>query len=182
MYRVRTVFTGIQGSPWLSTMYFDSLGAGTAQQAVSAVGTFWGALDNFMGAGVAWATEADVADINSTTGQPEDVTSTTPSTGAGSGGADLLPAATQGLIQWRTGVFANGREVRGRTFIPGLMETASTGGPSGTFASAAPTAAAALIADANSTLIIWSRANSSFAPVTSGTLWTSFAVLRSRRD
>jgi hypothetical protein len=182
LFRVRTVFTGVQGSPWLSTMYFDN-GAGTAQQAATAVGVFWGTIDNRMATSVLWSTEAEVVLIDDATGDPTAVVTTTPSSGAGSGAATMLPVVAQGLVRWRTGVFSGGREVRGRTFVPGLTENDNDlGVPNGSIIPVVDGAAAALVATANADLVIYSRTKSLSESVTSGSMWTSWAELKSRRD
>lgn len=182
MYRVRTVFQGVTGSPWVSTAFFDS-GAGTAQDAVTATGTFWQAADSLMEASVTWSTQADVETVNANNGQVTAVTSTTPVTGAGVAGQTGLPIASQMLVRWRTGVYIAGREIRGRWFIPGIAVSINNDGqPTGPSVITVNTAASTLIGDANSQLVIWSRANTQQAVVSSGTCWTQFAVLRSRRD
>lgn len=182
MYRVRTVFTGVTGSPWVSTAFFAE-GAGSAQQAATAVGAFWNAADALMEASVSWTTLADVEGVNAANGQVHSVFSTTPVTGSGAAATTGLPTAAQGLVRWRTGVYVNGREIRGRWFIPGIATgNNNDGAPSATMVSTLNTAASTLIGDANSVLEIWSRANGSSADVTSGTTWSQFAVLRSRRD
>lgn len=188
MYRVRTSLTGVQGSPWLSTMYFDVAG-GTAQDAADAVGVFWTAMDNSMVSAVQWATEAEVAQVNASNGNLVMVHATTPASGTGASATEVLPIATQALIRWRTGSIVNGREVRGRTFIPGLVEANNdSGSPTSTLVTNYSAAAAALIADANSTLVVWHRpttpggSDGSKHDVVTGSMWTEFAVLRSRRD
>jgi len=184
MLRVRTLFVGPSGTPWLNTMYFQHVteDQAAANAAVAAVGAFWGAVDLRISTSVSWATEVDVVkmDVN---GVQELSFAVTPATGTGAATGDMLPAVTQGLLRWRTGTFINGREVRGRTFIPGLSEAQATlGVMDSACAGTINTAAAALIADANSTLIIWSRLLTLSSTVSSGTAWNSFAVLRSRRD
>jgi hypothetical protein len=75
----------------------------------------------------------------------------------------------------------------GRTFIPGLTTAAVAegvldAGEAATFSAAA----AALYGDVNSTFVIWHRpvggAGGSMHVVTSSSIGTQFAVLRSRRD
>jgi hypothetical protein len=182
MYRVVTNFTGPQGSPWVSTQFFDAAG-GTAQQAVVTVGTMWGAIDNRMATTVLWATEPDVATIDETTGDITGVTSTTPQSGAGSGSGNILPIVTQGLIQLRTGVFLNGREVRGRIFIPGLTENDNdTGVPNAGILAVVNPAAAAAVADANSRLVVYTRANGAWAEAVTASMASYWSYLRTRRD
>jgi len=156
---------------------------GTGRQAATAVGNFWGAVDSLMEVSVSWTTLADVESVNAANGQVTAVTGTTPATGGGVAATTGLPIATQGLVRWRTGVYANGREIRGRWFIPGLATASNNdGAPSSTMLSTVNTAASTLISDANSVLEVWSRANGSAVDVASGTCWSQFAVLRSRRD
>lgn len=182
MMRVRTTLTGMQGSPWVNTLNFAE-GVGTAAQLNTAVGTFWGAVDALMDSEVSWTTDAEVAQINAATGALEGLTSVTPATGNGSAVGDALPLATQAVLRWRTGQFAFGREIRGRTFIPALVEASNDNGT--LLAASAATinsAAAALISDVNSTLVVWSRRADNVATVVTGSVATDFGVLRSRRD
>lgn len=181
MYRVRTTFDGVQGSPYLSTFYFSSA-LGSAQQAATAAGTFWNSVEPVMVSALNWTLERDVATIDAATGQTTAVTQVSANSGSGSAGAGPLPFSNQGLIRWRTGVFAGGREIRGRTFIPGPTETLSDEVPTAAYGTTINPAITALIGDANSTLVVWSRANGVEEDVTSGDLWNSWAVLRSRRD
>jgi len=195
MYRVRTVFSGVQGSPWLSTFYFDDSG-GTAQQAATAAGDFWNAVDVQILGAVTWTTQADVSTFDPITGILSDVTITTPATGIGGGGVEPLPFANQGLVRWRTGAFLHGRELRGRTFIPGVVEAANSNGqPLASWVTAVNAACAALVAHPNAQLMVWQRPRPakvgppavSARPgaawdAQSGSLSSSWAVLRSRRD
>lgn len=188
MYRIRTVFTGPQGTPWLSTAFFDE-GGGSAQQAANAVGAFWGACDALMGTAVLWSTESDVAIIDEFDGTLTAVGATTPVTGAGALSTELAPIASQALMRWRTNGVNHGRSVRGRTFIPGLtVSSQDDGRVIAASQTVFNTAAAALIADTNSIFVIWHRprdeaptVGAAFAVIT-GTCWPSFAVMRSRRD
>jgi hypothetical protein len=198
MLRVRTVFTGPAGTPWLSTMYFSSGGLQSdADAAVVSVGAFWNAVDAGMSSTVSWSTEPDVADIDLATGELETSWSTTPQTGSGASAGDMLPTLAQALVRWRTPGVVNGRRVRGRTFVPGVTEAfAAAGRPIAAYLTTLNTAAAALIADANSQFVIWSRPFESDPDdpddpptragtqhvVSSGTAWSEFASMRSRRD
>lgn len=184
MLRVRTQFTGVQGAPWLSTFYFNAAteDATTAAAAVSATGAFWNTVKALINTSVSYATLAQV-DFISVTGSHTGAANTTPATGTGGAATSLLPVACQGLVQWRTGAYINNREVRGRTFIPGLTTGALN---AGALASAAQTtinsAASTLIGNATVHLEVWDRTHSGQAQVVSGAAWSQFAVLRSRRD
>lgn len=182
MYRVRTTFGGVAGSPWISTMYFDEAG-GTPANAVTAVGTFWNAVDSLMETSVVWATLADVETVQADTGNVTAVETTIPQTGNGVAATTGLPIASQMLVRWRTGVYVAGREVRGRTFIPGLATAVNSDGvPSGSAQTTVNNAASALVGALDAQLVVWSRTHGQARVVTVGSVWNQFAVLRSRRD
>jgi hypothetical protein len=183
MYRVRTVITGGGGGPYLSTFYFDEVGGGTAVNAVADTVAFWNNLRPVVWNGLRFDTEAEVAVVAESTGH---VTSVVVTPGGGNtfnDSGDPAPWATQGLIRWRTGTFIGGREVRGRTFVPGVTEASNTlGRPTPAYVTAITQAGLALIAMPNSTLVAWSKKNGDSAPTIAASGWTEFASLRSRRD
>jgi hypothetical protein len=181
--RVRTNFTGPQGSPWVSTIYGDGISQVEAEAQVLSIGTFWGAVDALMNNDVDWATEAEVERVNVATGDVEAVFVTTPQTGTGALVTELLPLVAQAVVRWRTGVFVGGREIRGRTFIPGLTEAANTGG-SVTPANAATiqAAAQAMIDDVTWEMVVWSRTHAQAPEVATASVWSQFSYLGSRRD
>lgn len=181
-YRVRTVFTGVQGSPWLNTLWFDQ-STGTAQQAANAAAAFWGTVDNRMATNVLWATEAAVYRVDETTGQPTSVDQTTVSSGAGSGSATQLPIQTQGLCRLRSGIFVGGREVRGRFYIPGLTENDNDlGAPNAGVLAVVNPALTTLAAGTGYSLSIFSRVHGALYDVTSQEMWTTWSSLKTRRD
>ena len=183
MYRVRTVFTGITGAPWVNTLYFDEAG-GSAQQAANAAGAFWGAVDLFMSTTISWSTESDVVTVNDNTGAATGVISTTPITGVGGSATEMLPRTSQALVRLLTGVFNDGRQIRGRIFLPGFTESSNAIGGivAGATGASLQIAADALVSDANSALLVWSRAGGLSFPVVATSIWLQWAVLRSRRD
>lgn len=182
MYRITTLFSGplVQGGG-INQLYFDQ-GGGTGADAHSAVVAFWGEVDGWMQGGLQYTVEGEIELVDNITGQVESVETTDAVSGVGSVGGDALPPANQALIRWRTGVFNGGREIRGRTFIPGIAMAASVSGvPTSELRNTLNTAAGNLIGDPDSELVVWSR-KGTFATVTSGSAWNKFATLRSRRD
>jgi hypothetical protein len=165
----------------LSTFYFND-SVGTAAQNVSSVGTFLTTVATQMTSSLTWATASDVATLNVGTGNLESLTSTTPSTGAGSAAGDPAPYVTQGLLRLFTNIIAGTRLLRGRLFLPGVVEASSTGVPSAGYITAWNGAAATLIADANSEWSVWSRTHATLANITTASTWNRWAILRSRRD
>lgn len=178
-WRIRTVFTGVPGTPWMSNMFFDTGTAGDASTAAGAVYDFWNAVDAYIDANVSWSVDNDVPLFTNpdTLAGWETVVG---GSGAGLSSAEMLPRASQVLVQWSTAAVFNNRRVRGRTFVPGLGEGANFDGSVLPALITAVDAAATDLAAAG--LVIASRAMNSFVPVTSAAVWDQFAVLRSRRD
>lgn len=185
MLRVRTIFTGVPGTPWYSNQFYD-LDPGDAQTAVDGVSDFWSVVDANMNQGVTWATEATVTILDPTTGQPTGVATTTPATGSGGSTVDMVPRAAQALVATKTGVFAGGRELRGKIFVPGLTVDAMD--PDGSLSSGMQTiilnaaVAAFVTTPGNPTLGVYSRKNGTITDVVTIGVSGEFAVLRSRRD
>jgi hypothetical protein len=183
LYRVRTGITGPQGSPYLSTMYFDATGPSTAQGAADAVRAFWNSLILQIHTGTLIQVENTVTSIDDTDGSPTAVIAVTNNLVTATATGDPEAWATQGLLEWHTGIFVAGREVRGRNFIPAPTSNQSSGGaPAAAYLTALNAAASALIADGFSEFRIYSRKNATSKAVTSRNAWTKWAVLRSRRD
>lgn len=95
-----------------------------------------------------------------------------------------MAPATQGLMRWRTNVFNSGREVRGRTNLPVVLQADSDteGKPDVGYIGFWNSKAGALIADEDSTLVVYSKKNGLWAAVVTADMWSNYGVLRSRRD
>jgi len=182
LYKVTQVATGVAGSPYYITGYFDAA-FGTAQQAADAWRAFLAPASTGYRTGLAFSAMTEVGLVDPVTGN---LTGLTPVTLAGMsmiGGTDPLPAATSLLIRWRTGQYAGGKEVRGRTNIPGMLESLSTSGlPDAALTSAWQTRANALLASANARHVVWSKKNAGACVTSSASPWAQWAILRSRRD
>lgn len=183
LYRIRTIFTGVTGSPYYNNLFFLITG-GTPAQANTAAGAFWTAVSaSNMTNGLAWSTDGEVDQIDDTNGQVVATVGVTSVTGVGTAGSDPLSPATQGLIKVRTGQFFSGRELRGRVFLPCQVEANNTAGaPTSAIATVWNNAASALISDANSTWAVWGPTHFHAEAVNAASAWNQWAVLRSRRD
>ena len=184
MIRVRSVLTGVAGAPYYTNHYFDAGGLGGQEQdAVDAVGDFWNAFDTSLDNALQINTDPEVPTINAVTGAITSSVATTPFFNQFASTGEALPPATQLLIRWTTPTFVSGRRLRGRTFIPGCTEDSntSTGTPAAGFSTPVNAAVAALTGGAVA-LCIWSRTHGVAIPVSSGTYWSQWAILRSRRD
>lgn len=182
MLRVRTNMTGASGAPWLSTMFFDGSTGTIATAAVAEVNAFWTAVKAHVSTPTVILSEPDVAIIDPATGQQTGViaVATTPVSGSG---ASTLPFANQIYVVWHTGAFINGRELIGKTFIPGPPTTDNNSGQVlGTAVTAVQNAAGALIASFGATFGIYSRTHHQFHGATASVTPNKFGVLRSRRD
>jgi hypothetical protein len=195
--RVRTIFTGVAGTPWYSNLYFHNDDAtDTSTGCVAAVNAFWLAMRASIQSSVTWVVSGEVAQIESTTGTLVGISNVTALGNTGSAADDALPWQTQALIRLNTDTFINGRRLRGKIFFPGLGEGNNTlGVPSSALRGALDTATEALIADSASGLVVWSRPfvppadrpdlvarQGSFAFAQSADVSTKWSVLRSRRD
>lgn len=147
------------------------------------------ALDDFLEAIAAntvvaqrFQVDTEVEQVNPATGAVTGVTSITSINRTGSNNTAPVPQAAQALVRWRTGVYVSGREIRGRTFIPGLaLATSSASGELASATAAAITTAAQQLLE-DSGIGIWSPTRGQIALVTSASVWSEFAVMRSRRD
>jgi hypothetical protein len=183
MWRVETVTTGLDGSPFLSTHWFNDT-AGTVDDAVASVVELWGDLASVIVNDLTMSVQSTVYVVDQATGLIEGTTiSGEAADVVGLDTSTPLASATQGLIRWLTGDYLGGREVRGRMFIPGPSITALTnGGPSTTYQGVLSSAALTFIGNPGTLPVVYSRVNANAAGIVTGSPWNEFAVLRSRRD
>lgn len=201
MLRTRMVITAPTGSPYLCVMHFTASteDQAAADNAIAKTKNFWNAFASVWATTVSATNLPNVDLITAATGSLVGQLTVTVATTTGVvSGSDFLPPATQALIRWNTADFVNGRRVRGRTFIPALLESANgaDGRPAGQLVTTnVPNALAALLAAGASSFVTWSRPfagrtlptpiparSGTTHLVTTGTLQPQFAVLRSRRD
>ena len=196
--RVRTVFTGVAGSPYYNNIYFDSAGTlADAQAAVDRVDAAWTTITSIMNIALLGAVEAEVPQINDENGEITGVFATTGGVVDPTNAGEPLPWATQGLVRLLTNSFVEGRRVRGRIFIPGLGEAASDAGvPNANTITSLNNLGTTLISGGAPHPVIWSRpieADPDAVPPVEGRLgsshlvtlastWNKWSVLRSRRD
>nr|CRY97409.1 hypothetical protein [uncultured prokaryote] len=183
--RVRTVMTGVAGAPYYSNMYFDILGGGTsfdAEPLITGVQTFWQTINGALTEPLVGTVDGVVQVYDEVTGNAIGAQSTTNETFVGSATAGGLPKATQGLIELRTGMYAGGREIRGKVFIPSLGSVVNDGSlPKASYLTQW-VGAAETLRDAGLGWCVWSRKNGVSPLVLNINAYQNFAVLRSRRD
>ena len=182
MLRVRINWTGLNQGFSIFHFLPGTEDETTAQAAADAAGAWCGGVDNGLVPAQLWAIDPEVLQVNVGTGQTEGVFAVTPPDGAGSSPGTAVPNASMVLTRWRTGVFTGGRELRGRTFLPGANIAGSDDDGNINSASLAVFNAAAATLISTSDFAIWGSTTAHAATVVSGTTWSEFAVLRSRRD
>ena len=180
--RVLTKMTGLAGQPWYNTLHFAGGTQTEADDAADAAHDFWNAFQPSFANGLTVQVQPEVISYDPTTGDPVGLFATSTPAITSSGSGEPLPWATMGLVRWRTGDFVEGREVRGRTFIPALTEGHNTSGrPASALLTIMQTAIDALIAD-TPTFQVYSVAHRTTHAVVTGSPWSEWATLRSRRD
>lgn len=182
LYRVRTAITGPFGGAMVSTFFFDASVA-TAQDAADSARAFWLDCAGVLHTSVSAQVESIVYTIDSTTGKATSTAATSTASVSGTSVTELIPPSNQALITWHTGVFSAGRELIGKTFIPGLTEDTNNAGVLSSAAiSGLTTAANNLGSSGPPTLEIYSRKHKTFQPAGLGAVSHIFAILRSRRQ
>lgn len=185
LFRIQTVWSGITGAPYYTTMFCtsDGLTAG-AQAAVNAVDSFWESLVAQIRSGLTWNIDGQVEEIDEVTGNLVGAYPVLPQNGVGTSATDILSKSTCGLIQWHTGVIVNRRLLKGRTFVPLPCEGQNDvlGVPTAAYKSQLGLAAAALITNPNIELKVWSRTHGQSEVVTGSSVWAEWANLRTHRD
>lgn len=186
MWRVRTTVTGVAGGPYYLTGYFSAaalpaLGAKTDWHAFVQDGaaTIYG--------GVVYTTSGVVEQVDPVTG---DIVGTSVSpdlrvVGTSSAYA-LAPTNSQYLFASRTGEYIGGREIRGRFNRPMVRSSdLESGAPNaGVLIPGAITAlqakATAFLGSANSDPVVWSRKNGVHSIISTMTIESTVATLRTR--
>lgn len=180
--RYRTVFSGVAGAPWYSNMFFEG-GTPEGEAYGEDVQNFWTGVASQMITAVTWEIEPTYTVFEASTGLITDVGGWAGDAGAGLVSGEGLPYAVQAIVNWHTSVYVAGRELRGRTFIPGLTVTANDQGTLLESAQAdIQTAASGLISGSSGAMTIFSRTHLVEHIVETAQVPLKLGVLRSRRD
>lgn len=196
--RIRTIFTGVAGTPWYSNLYFlDDGSTSIATLAAGWVKDFWDDIAPFMLSSIRYTLEPLVPTYDEENGNLVRQTTVSALTATGTDSTTALPWATQGLIRLRTTGIVNNRAVHGRIFVPGAPEVQSDNGvPVTGYKSGLQAAITTLITNSSSSLAVWARPYpgdpdadppkaarpGSQHIVTASDVWSQWAVMRSRRD
>lgn len=187
----RTVIGGaaVVGGGICTLHTLDPSSGTQANDFATAVKNFWTEIAVGLTNDVTFQVQAGASRYAAATGELQQIFPTT----AGAlitGGVNTatIPRAAQALMRWATDDIVNGRQIRGRTFIPGVPATQVT--DTGLLASAGATQYAGegteLITELGSALVVWHRpvagSGGSEHIVTSASVWDNLAMLTSRRD
>ena len=172
--------TPIQGGA-VTTFYTDhSLAAAPNMAAVKA---FFTALKGSFPIGITWTFPTTGMQLDIASGNPVGTWSTGAQTPETSTTSTTFAKHAGAVVNWKTGAFTGGREIRGKTFLVPLQNAAydANGVIAGATQSALQAAATTLFG-ALTGMCVWSRTYGAIAAVTSATVPTKIAVLTSRRD
>lgn len=176
--KAQVLWTGFTGGPGVSTFYFDA-----ATPNVAALRTFFEAIKAQIASTVTLKYPASGLQIDSITGQPIGSWSSTPPADTVCSGAGAYSAAVGAVVNWRTGFYTGGRELRGKTFIVPLSAQVFTAtGSIGSAAQLAIQNAGAALVTSATTMRIWSKSQGVAAQASTVSVPSMGAVLTSRRD
>ena len=184
VYRYRALWTGVTGSPAYFNVYFASLDAVAASSIVAGVDDYLAACALGQVTTCTYTTDPAFYEFDPATGDTLDAFPVTPQSGVGTGGASVLPPATQVNARLITGTYLGGRLVQGRWNIPYFTEDQNdtTGRLNSSRITALNAAADVLLSSTSYDIVVWSRVHGSVRAVTDVIHQPKWSVLRSRRD
>lgn len=128
MLRIRTELTGFTGGPGLSTMYYECAteNAAAAIRCQQYVHNWFGAVaGQLLCNSVTWKVKPEVDLLDPANGEVSNVfTDGTAHTATGGGGTSYAPLATAALFRFMTSTWANGRNLKGRSYISPMASAA----------------------------------------------------------
>lgn len=177
--KIQISWTGISTGPGVSTFYLDNTGTPD----LTPFKTFFEAIKTSIPAAVTIKYPSSGLRIDSFTGAATGTWAATAPADTVATGAGTYSAPVGAIINWRTGVYSAGRELRGKTFVVPLASVCfgGTGLLQGTTQTQLQNAAIALKNTAV-TLVAFSKTHHDIAPVSTASVPLLAAVLRSRRD
>jgi hypothetical protein len=204
VYRTTATIAGAAAQGGGSQEFYWTTFGGTQQDFIDAHVGWWNALKAYVASGTTISVQGEIEELDHTNGELIGITAATGATISCTGSGGMLPPHVQGLVRWRTGVYHDGREIRGRTFIPGQCVSLASGGAPVIGMITPVNAACAALITSPAQLVIWRRERQlrpaqgtpglpgylpelphrfgQFQEVLTGTMWDKFAILRSRRD
>lgn len=178
--QIRIQWNGLAGMPGVSTFYRTD----EASVSMSTYKAFFDALVALFPVGLKIAYPTSGVKIDTATGQ---------ATGTWSAGAQTETAGTAtapfaapcgALVNWHTGAYVGGRELRGKTFLVPIASTGyqTDGTLDPAFRSAIQNAATTLVTNGTNAMSVYSRKSNTFGAIITASVPDKVVVLRSRRD
>jgi hypothetical protein len=178
--RIRVAWSGWPGGPGVST-FFTAAPPTSAQ--LTAVRTLFDGLKNSIPSGITMQVESTGQQIDTTTGKAVDVWTGPAQTVVTATGSGAYHAAGGFMIRWNTGVFNNGRLLKGKTYIVPCV--VSHYGTDGTIENVTLNSLQGFvntfITSMAGGLAIYSRRYATSTTATSGTVVDKAMVMTSRR-
>lgn len=197
MLRVRTLWTGVAGTPWYTNMYFEGLNSADALAVSGRVNTWLNAVRAYVATGIKAEISPEVFQIDPADATVEGIY-TVPTAGYfGNSAGEMLPPANQVNIRLLSSGIVDNRRVRGHIYLPGTTEAnALSGVTDSVIRNALNAATTTLIGVApGQQMAVWNRPRIFNPPVqplparagqifiaTSASTQNNYSVLRSRRD
>lgn len=177
--QIRVQWTSTVGINGVSTFY----AAGPVQDALDDIATFFVSCQALVPTDVTWVFPTSGNIINDVTGA--NVASWIGTAGGSFGGTGTGNYArpSGAVVNWHTGLFVAGRELRGKTFMVPLVSSAFDGDGNVASGSVSTLAAAGnALAGSSGQIVIYSPTGHTNGAVTSAAVPNLAVVLRSRRD
>lgn len=180
---VTATYLGGPSGDWITRFRFDPLLSATAQDAVDTVKLFFDEFQVDRSNTITVVLDTTVTIVDNATNEPTGTETVSGYSLVGGSSGEPLPWQTQALVWWNSGAWVGGRQVRGKTFIGALTESANdnTGNVSSTVRSHLALAAGHLLSPIDGQFEVWSRAHTASYPIQSATVTPRWAFLRSRR-
>lgn len=182
MLRYRINYSGPAAG--FSILHFDGAlsEGGIVQANADALDLFLKGIDQFISNQQSMQVDSEVLEVDVGTGQTLGVGNiiSTPTIGTQPG--QMVPQLAQILVRWRTGFFSAGRELRGRTFIPGASAGAMATNGEVIASALADVEVAAESLHLDTEVGVWSPTKNVFATITSSSAWNEWASQRGRRQ
>lgn len=179
LHQLRVSWTGMKGGPGVSTFYSQT----DKDVTLAHLHTFFDAIKYALPTSVTIKFPTVGSEIDSATGNVTGTWSSSlqPNVVGTDNGRYSAPSGA--VINWHTGLYVGGRELRGKTFLvpcgSGVFE--SDGSLNNDWVRDFQLAAAGLCGP-DDPIVIWSPLQGATAPAVAGTVPDKSVVLRSRRD
>jgi hypothetical protein len=198
LLRIQTRWDGVAGSPFYTNLYaVGPLSTNNGNDLAAAFRTFLLAIAGQFTDELSAQIQSEILEFDESNGTVTGTGTTTQAAVVGTNAGALLPASNQLLLRWATEGIVHNRRVRGRSFMPGLVETSSdaSGLPESATVTAYLNAANALLTTMTGRMRVWAQPFSTDPPnpanpdrngsahaITAVSVAPYWAVLRSRRD